>query len=58
MYILIIVPTSSMGGSLGAQHTLVVGDIQSLLGLSWVNPETLFGSVGRFGGWWHYRDLD
>ena len=57
-YVLVIVAPSSMGGGLGAQHTLIVGYIQPLLGMARVNPETLFSSVGRFGGWWHFRDLN
>lgn len=57
-YVLVIVSPSPMGGGLGAQHTLIVGNIQSLLGMTRVNPETLFGAVCRFGGWWHFRDLN
>ena len=57
-YVLVVVPPSSMGGGLGTQHTLVVGDIHSLFGVSGVNPETLFGSIGRFCGWWSFRDLN
>jgi hypothetical protein len=57
-YVLVIVAPSSMGGGLGAQNTLIVGYIQPLLGMTRVNPETLFCAVGRFGGWWHFRDLN
>lgn len=57
-YVLVIVPPGSMGGGLGAQHTLVVGYIQSLLLVSGVNPETLFCSIGRFGGRGRFRDLN